>query len=308
MTDPTDETKDGIPNPFFDRGTTVDSQPGIDTREAINAIGESLATFLKSGPKSPDHREDTYVDLLESARAMAPSSAAATASYERACKDFLDEVIRVKGMPFRAISGSDERQAQSVSPSGSHVGETFDALLPSIIERFEWCVENYRSQASSFLEDQIARLQAMLKEFLDQVPDGGTRDKTIKSKIAEIKRELRFLVKWNRLFYTYKARSFPAEVEYLFVLASHDPLAAIWEYSDLDAQGEYQMTYNHQQRAGRVYAVRGSWAIAKGLMKVGQAGYLDEISRPGQEIGCMCSLRWVTSLASVPPEMQARRR
>ena len=159
------------------------------------------------------------------------------------------------------------------------------------------------AQSESFLKDQIARLQVMLKEFLEQVPSGGTKDKTTRSRIAEIKRELRSLAKWDRLFYAYKVISFPAEIEHIFVLASHEPVAAIWHYSDLDAQGEYQKTYNHQQRDGRVYAVRDSWAIEKSLMKVGQAGYLDEISRPGQEIGCMCSLEWVTSLPNVPAEM-----
>jgi hypothetical protein len=280
-----------------------DSRPVIDTREAINAVGETLAAFLKSGPQYPNHLADTYADVSKTIRAMIPSSQAATASYERVCKGFLDNVIQVRGMPIRIISGSHEQQERNLGSSESHIAKIFDALLPSITERFEWCVENYRSQADTFLEEQIGQLQVILKEFLNQVPIGGTKDKATKSRIAEIKRELRSLVKWNRLFYTYKARSFPTEIDYVFVLASDDPLAAIWEYCGLDAQGEYQMTYHHQQRDGCVYAVRGSWAIEKGLMKVGQAGYLDEISRPGQEIGCMCSLQWVTSLASVPAEM-----
>jgi hypothetical protein len=280
-----------------------DSQPVIDTREAINAVGETLAVLLKSGPQYPNHLENTYADISKSVRAMLPSSQAAAASYERVCKGFLDDVIRVRGMPTRVMSGSGEQHARNVSSSGSHIAEIFDKLLPSITERFEWCVENYRSQAESFLKDQIAQLQAMLKEILQQVPSGGTKDKTTKGRIAQIKRELRSLAKWDRLFCTYKAISFPAEIEHILVLAGREPVAAIWHYSDLDAQGEYQKTDNHQERDGRVYAVRSSWAIEKGLIKVGQAGYLDEISRPGQEIGCMCSLEWVTSLPSVPAEM-----
>jgi hypothetical protein len=279
-----------------------DSRPISDTREAINAIGETLAAFLKSGPQYPNHLEDTYADISKSVHSIIPSSQAATASYERVCKDFLDNVIQVRGMPTRVISGGDEQQAQNVSSSGSHIAKIFDTLLPSVAERFKCCVENYRSQADSYLSDQSAQFQVMLREFLDQVPSGGTKDKTIKSRIAEIKKELRSLAKWDRLFYTYKARSFSAEIEHIFVLAGN-PLAAIWHYSDLDAQGEYQKTYNHQQRDGRVYAVRGNWAIEKGLMKVGPAGYLDAISSPGQELGCMCSLQWVTGVRRLPGDM-----
>ncbi len=279
-----------------------DSRPIIDTRESINAVGNMLAAVLKSGPQYPNHLADTYTDISRSIPSIIPSSQDATASYQRVCKAFLDNVIRVRGMPIKEISGSDEQQSQNVSSSGSHVAKIFDTLRPSITEQFEWCVENYRSQSNTYLNGQIGQFQAMLKEFLDQVPSGGTKDKAIKGSIAEIKKELRSLATWDRLFYTYKARSFPAEIEHIFVFAGN-PLAAIWRYSDLDAQGEYQKTYNHQQRDGRVYAVRGCWAFEKGLMKVGPAGYLDAISRPSQELGCMCSLQWVTGVRRLPGDM-----
>ena len=279
-----------------------DSRPIIDTREAINAVGEILAAFLKSGPQDPNHLVDTYTDISKSVHSIIPSSQGATASYQWICKSFLDNVIRVRGMPTRVLSGGAEQQSQNVSSSGTHIAKIFDTLLPSITEQFERCVENYRSQADSYLNERIGQFRAMLSEFLDQVPSGGTKDKAIKGRIAEIKKEIRSLAKWDRLFYSYKARSFPAEIEHIFVLVGN-PLAAIWRYSDLDAQGEYRKTYNHQQRDGRVYAVRGCWAIEKGLMKVGPAGYLDAISRPGQELGCMCSLQWVTGVRRLPGDM-----
>jgi hypothetical protein len=280
----------------------VDSGLITDTRGAINSVGERLVAFLKSGPQYPNHLEDIYADILKSIHSIIPNSQDATASYERVCKGFLDNVIQVRGMPTRVISGAGENQAQNVSSSGSHIAEIFDTLLPSITERFKWCVENYRCQADIYLNDQVGQFQVILREFLEKVPIGGTKDKAIKSKISEIKKELRPLAKWDRLFYTYKATSFPAEIEYVFVL-SGSPLAAIWHYSDLDEQGEYQKTYNHQERDGRVYAVRGSWAVERGLMKVGPSGFLDEISRPGQEVGCMCSLQWVTGIRRLPAEM-----
>jgi len=279
-----------------------DSRPIINPSEAINAIGETLTAFARSGPQYPNHLEDTYSDISKSVYSIVPSKQTATMDYERLCKGFLDNVIQVRGMPTRVISGGGENEAQNVSSSGSHIAKIFDTLLPSITERFKWCTENYRSQADIYLNDKIDQFQVMLREFLEQIPIGGSKDKAIKSRIATIKKELRPLAKWDGLFYTYKARSFPVEIEHIFVLAG-DPLAAIWHYSDLDAQGEYQKTYNHQQRNGRVYAIRGSWAIEKGLTKVGPAGYLDEASRPGRELGCMCSLQWVTAVRRLPDYM-----
>jgi hypothetical protein len=276
--------------------------PIMDHGEAINALGQALTAFLKSGPQYPNHLENTHVDISKSVQSIIPSVSAVTAQYESLCRDFVNNVIEVRGMPTRVIAGSNENHTQSVSSSGSHIAQIFDTLLPLITERSKWCVENYRCQAEIYLSNQISQFQVMLREFLEKIPVGGTKDKTIKSEIVGIKKELRYLVKWNNLFYTYKARSLCSEIENIFALAGN-PLAVIWRYSNLDAQGEYQKTYSHEERADKIYAIRRSWAIEKGLIKVGPAGYLDEINKPGQELGCMCSLQWVFSVRRLPDSM-----
>jgi len=276
-----------------------ESQPFSDTKEAVNAIGAILTAYLKSGQQNGKRPEDIYARILEVLRGVFPSSESATLAYERSCRIFLDNVIQEKGVPRRAIAGGDVQHVENRNSND----QMFHMLLPAITQQFKWCIENYRSQAAGYLSDQMRQFDAMLREFLAAVPDRGTKDKAIIGKIAAIKSEVRALAKWDRLFALYKANSFSAEVEYIFVLARDKPLAATWEYSPLDAQGEYQKTYDHQQRDRRVYVVRGNWATEEGLMKVGAGEYLDEISRPGQDVGCTCSLQWITSLASVPAEM-----
>ena len=281
---------------------TPNPRPMTGARETVQAVGEILTAFLKSGPTSPDHVQETRRTISKLAHSMAVSADEATDGYERVCREFLDKVIRVKGMPTRTISGDRDNQPDIVSSSGKHVAQNFSALLPSIHKRFEWCVSNYKSEATAYLDEQLRQCDAMLQQFLEQVPVGGTKDKAIRSRITQIKKELRPLAKWDRLFYTYKAMSFPSEVEFLFSLEGN-PLAAIWRYNPIDEQGDHPKTYDHQQQDGLVYAVRGNWAIAKGLMCAGPNGYLDEITRPGQEIGCMCYLQWVYSIGSLPANM-----
>jgi hypothetical protein len=273
-----------------------------DTREAIQAAGEILIDFLKSGPKSSNHRAETKTKIYEVALSIVTNAEEATASYEQFCKEFLDKVVQVKGMPTRTIFSDEEKQAQLVSSSGSHISQNFDALLPSIRERFEWCISNYNLQAKRYLDEQLSQFQALLEQFIEQVPIGGTKDKAIKSQVSEIKKELRQLAKWDKLFNIYKAISFPAEIEYLFALEGN-PIAAIWRYSQADEQGEYRKTYSHKERDGRVYVVRDNWAIGKGLMTAEPYGYIDEISHPNQEIGCMCHLQWVYNIRDLPKEM-----
>jgi hypothetical protein len=277
-----------------------------DARDTVQTVGEILTAFLKSGPITPDHLQETKTTISKLARSTAVSADEATASYEQACREFLDKVIRVKGMPTRIISGDRDSRPDIVNSSGKNVAQNFDALLPSIRKRLEWCVLNYKVEATVYLDEQIRECDAMVQQFLERVPMGGTKDKDTKSRITEIKKELLPLAKWDRLFYAHKAMSFPAEVEFLFSLEGN-PIAAIWHYNPVDEQTDYPTTYDHKHRDGLVYAARGNWAIAKGLMKTGPSGYLDEISRPSQEIGCMCYLQWVYSIGRLPANMMTEK-
>jgi hypothetical protein len=98
------------------------------TRETVQAVGDISTGFLKSGPRHSGHLEETQTDVFKLARSIVTTTQEATASYERVCKDFLDKVIQVRGMPTRVISGGDENQSQTVSSSGSHIAQIFDTL------------------------------------------------------------------------------------------------------------------------------------------------------------------------------------
>ena len=63
-----------------------------------------------------------------------------------------------------------------------------------------------------------------------------------------------------------------------------DAIAAIW-HSPWRRPG-YDYREDHKARDERVYAIRGNWALAQGLMKVGDAGYTDDITKPGEEVYC----------------------
>jgi hypothetical protein len=277
-----------------------------DARETVQTVGETLVAFMKSGPTSPDHAQETRTTISGLVRSIAASADEATASYEQVCREFLDKVIRVKGMPTRVISGDRDSRPDIVSSSGKNVAQNFDALLPSIRKRFEWCASNYKSEATAYLNEQLSQCDAMVQQFLERVPMGGTKDKDTRRRITEIKKELRPLAKWDQLFYVHKAMSFPAEVEFLISLEGN-PIAAIWHYNPIDEQTDYLKTYDHKHRDGLVYAVRGNWAAAKGLMNAGPNGYLDEISRPSQETGCMCHLQWLYSVSRLPKNMMTEK-
>jgi hypothetical protein len=47
----------------------------------------------------------------------------------------------------------------------------------------------------------------MLQTILNDIPDGENKNKIINTRIATLKNALRALLKWNKLFYIYKAQS-----------------------------------------------------------------------------------------------------
>lgn len=86
------------------------------------------------------------------------------------------------------------------------------------------------------------------------------------------------------------------------VVATHSgAIAAVW-HSRWRNPG-YRYRKDHKERDERVYAIRGNWAMEKGLMRSGPAGYTDEITQPGEEVFCSCQYVYVYNLTSLPEEM-----
>ena len=78
-------------------------------------------------------------------------------------------------------------------------------------------------------------------------------------------------------------------------------LAMVW-HSRWRVAG-YDYREDHKERDRQVYAIRGNWALQKGLMRKGPAGYADEITKPAEEVFCQCTGQWLYSLRALPRDM-----
>jgi hypothetical protein len=67
-------------------------------------------------------------------------------------------------------------------------------------------------------------------------------------------------------------------------------------------QPGYNARPDHAERDGKVYAIRGNWAMEKGLMNKG-AGYADEMTTPAEEPFCRCYGVYLNNLRDLPTEM-----
>jgi hypothetical protein len=68
-------------------------------------------------------------------------------------------------------------------------------------------------------------------------------------------------------------------------------------------QVNYNYREDHKERDNQVYAIRGNWALKARLMQVGEAGYTDEITQPGEEVYCRCWYVYLYNLRDLPAAM-----
>ncbi|MBX8634779.1 MAG: hypothetical protein KHF84_09805 [Thermoplasmata archaeon] len=86
----------------------------------------------------------------------------------------------------------------------------------------------------------------------------------------------------------------------------NEALAAIWH--DHGAHDpSYDARKEHMARNGKIYTIRGNWALQQGLMKAGKAGYTDQITEPAQEVYCRCWYERLYSLRDLPPDMLTKK-
>ncbi|MFA5731904.1 MAG: hypothetical protein WC934_07860 [Acidithiobacillus sp.] len=66
---------------------------------------------------------------------------------------------------------------------------------------------------------------------------------------------------------------------------------------------DFASASDHQKRDGAIYIVKGNWALQKGMMIPGSAGYIEDVDIPGRQLGCMCHLIWLSRLTDLPDDM-----
>ncbi|HHG0639805.1 TPA: hypothetical protein ACPUGF_002993 [Klebsiella pneumoniae] len=85
------------------------------------------------------------------------------------------------------------------------------------------------------------------------------------------------------------------------IATSNNAIAAEWH--NHWRQPGYDYREDHKERDKLVYLIRGNWAQKNGYVKAGPAGYLDEITQPGEEVFCRCYVTYLYNLRSIPEDM-----
>jgi hypothetical protein len=68
-------------------------------------------------------------------------------------------------------------------------------------------------------------------------------------------------------------------------------------------QPGYDYRDDHKERDQCIYLLRDTWATKAGLVKPGNNGYYDKITKAGEEPFCRCFIVWIYALRELPPDM-----
>lgn len=150
--------------------------------------------------------------------------------------------------------------------------------------------------------NQDQAIQKTLQRFsgwATSIPTGGSRSVEKGEVKTEIAKSLRQIDYAERRVLIDQGHKLMSSIDAV-IAQQTDAIAGMWRSHW--RQPGYDYRPDHKERDKQIYAIRGSWAMEKGLMKKG-AGYLDEMTQAAEEPFCRCYVVYLLNLRDLPADM-----
>lgn len=131
-------------------------------------------------------------------------------------------------------------------------------------------------------EQMVDRTLQRFSGWASSIPEGGSRVVDKREVKADITKALRRVTFEERRVAIDQGHKLMASIDAV-IAADTKAIAGMWRSHWRQAGYDYRP--DHKERDQKVYAMRGSWAMEKGLLHKG-AGYLDEMTGAGEEVFC----------------------
>ena len=176
---------------------------------------------------------------------------------------------------------------------------TIDRLAPSLRTELERRILANADMIKLNREQAIDKTLQRFAGWASSVPKGGSRainKSEVKADIGKTARQLKYEVRRREIDQGHKLM---ASID--AVVAQQGQAIAMQWNSHWMRKG-YDFRPDHKERDGKIYAIRGSWAVDAGLINKG-AGYTDEMTAVAEEINCTCFATYLFSLRDLPESM-----
>lgn len=129
----------------------------------------------------------------------------------------------------------------------------------------------------------IAQTKQRFSGWSTSIPKGGSRAVDRTEVKANLKKSFAALPYEERRVMIDQGHKLTSELNNI-IAVDGGAIAAVW-HSHFRQPG-YNARPDHAEFDGKIFVVRGNWAMEKALMKVDGHQYTDEIDRPGQPVFC----------------------
>lgn len=177
---------------------------------------------------------------------------------------------------------------------------TVDRLKPKLRAELDRRIAVSANLIKLNRQEMIGKTLQRFAGWASSIPPGGSDAVDKREESLHIRKSLKSLPFAERRVAIDQGHKLLADINDVIAV---DAGAIAAEWRSRWRQPGYDYREDHKERDGKVWAIRGNWALEKGLMKPGPDGYTDDITKPGEEIFCRCSYRYLYTLRSLPDTM-----
>lgn len=240
---------------------------------------------------------------------------------EQRLKDWMDQIGRAA-----------EQQATSKKILEQMLREALRSIYDRLVERqgvltmhpgiSRFTLENVKPKLHAELSRRIMAsadlirlnreetIQKTLRRFAGwatSIPAGGSDNVARREAAEDVKKALQRLPFVERRVLIDQGHKLTSSISATVALDG-GAIAAKW-FSHF-REKNYNYREDHKERdfgeTGLVYLVRGCWAQERGLIKVGAAGYTDEVTQPAEEPYCRCKWQFLYHVRQLPDDMMTK--
>ncbi|MDE2102512.1 MAG: hypothetical protein KGL39_35020 [Patescibacteria group bacterium] len=174
---------------------------------------------------------------------------------------------------------------------------TLDRIAPHLRAELD---RRIMASANLIKLNRTSAIEKTLQRFAGwatSIPQGGTEIAQQRETVAAVKKGVAGLPFVERRVLIDQGQKLASAINETLANDA-GALAAVWEH-------HYSLhpREDHQERNGKVFLIRNSWAHKAGLVKPNDDGYYDDIEKPGEYVFCRCTARYVYNLRSLPADM-----
>jgi hypothetical protein len=255
------------------------------SKEFYDTLTAAINDMAKNGYDSPER----VAYWTEQIRKVAEASMRTSAQMQEMLRQALHAVYR--------------RNVESLGVLKLHPGVsrfTIEKVLPTLRAELDRRILASASLIKLNRQEAMEKTLRRFQGWATSIPIGGSAEPDKAEAKKDIRKSLASLPFTERRVLIDQGRKLGASIN-ATIAQGGGAIAGMWRSNY--RQPGYDYREDHKERDGHVYLVRDSWAQQSGLVKPGEAGYIDDVTQPAEEVFCRCRYVYLYNLRQLPEDM-----